>query len=145
MVKITVSELITRNDDPSLQIKVNEVNKQLKSVKKSKVSIDGLHVTSWQTCWRYNTKEYFIIAIVGSSRRGRALLSVLSHEIDCKRRILSQANIDKRGLNKYGLHLNRAGTALLAKNMIMVSQEHFLMTELNFGILYLRMCVIRIH
>ena len=37
--------------------------------------------------WRYNTKEYFIIAIVGSNRRGRALLSALSHEIDCKRRI----------------------------------------------------------
>ena len=47
-----------------------------------------VHVTSWQTCWRYiNTKEYFTIAIVGSSQRGQALLSALSHEIDCKRRI----------------------------------------------------------
>ena len=32
--------------------------------------IDGLHLTSWRPCWRYNTKEYFISSIVGSSRRG---------------------------------------------------------------------------
>ena len=36
--------------------------------------IDGLHLTSWQTCWKNNTKEYFIIAIVGASQRGRALV-----------------------------------------------------------------------
>ena len=32
--------------------------------------IDGLHLTSWRPCWRYNTKEYFISSIVESSRRG---------------------------------------------------------------------------
>ncbi len=39
------------------------------------------------SCILLDTKEYFIIAIFGSSRRGRALLSALSHEGDCKRRI----------------------------------------------------------
>ena len=32
--------------------------------------------------------------------------------------LLKHANIDKRGLNRQGLHLNRAGTAILAKNII---------------------------
>ena len=32
--------------------------------------------------------------------------------------VLGHANIDKRGLNRYGLHLNRSGTSLLAKNLI---------------------------
>ena len=32
--------------------------------------IDGLHLTSWQSCWRYNTKEYVISSAVGSSKRG---------------------------------------------------------------------------
>ena len=27
--------------------------------------IDGLHLTSWRPCWRYNTKEYVINSIVG--------------------------------------------------------------------------------
>ena len=34
-------------------------------------AIDGLHLTSRRSCWRYNTKEYVISSIVGSSRRGR--------------------------------------------------------------------------
>ena len=35
----------------------------------------------------YNTKEYFISFIVGSSRRGWLALCVTSREIDCKPRI----------------------------------------------------------
>ena len=50
--------------------------------------IDGLHLTSWRPCWRYNTKEYVINSIVGSSRRGWLTLSAISQEIDCKPRIL---------------------------------------------------------
>ena len=51
--------------------------------------IDGLHLTSWRPCWRYNTKEYVISSIVGSSRRGWLTLSATSREIDCKPRILN--------------------------------------------------------
>ena len=50
--------------------------------------IDGLHLTSWRPRWRYNTKEYVISSIVGSSRRGWLILSVTSREIYCKPRIL---------------------------------------------------------
>ena len=53
-----------------------------------KTSIDGLHLTSWRPRWRYNTKEYFINAIVGSCRHGWLALSATSPEIDCKLRIL---------------------------------------------------------
>ena len=42
---------------------------------------------SWRPCWRYNTKEYFISSIVGSSRRGWLALCATSREIDCKPRI----------------------------------------------------------
>ena len=49
--------------------------------------IDGLHLTSQRPCWRYNTKEYVINSIVGSSWRGRLTLSAASREIDCKPRI----------------------------------------------------------
>ena len=49
--------------------------------------IDGLHLTSWRPCWRYNTKEYAINSTVGSSRRGWLTLSAISREIDCKPRI----------------------------------------------------------
>ena len=51
------------------------------------ICIDRLHLTSWRPCWRYNTKEYVINSIVGSSRRGRLTLSATSREIDCKPRI----------------------------------------------------------
>ena len=51
--------------------------------------IDGLHLTSWRPCWRYNTKEYVINSIVGSSRRGWLSLSTTSREIDCKPRIVT--------------------------------------------------------
>ena len=51
-------------------------------------SIDGLHLTSWRPCWRYNTKEYVINSIVGSSWRGWLTLSAISREIDCKPRII---------------------------------------------------------
>ena len=37
--------------------------------------------------WRYNTKEYVINSIVGSSRRGWLILYAISREIDCKPRI----------------------------------------------------------
>ena len=50
-------------------------------------SIDGLHLTSRRPCCRYNTKEYVISPIVGSSRRGWLTLSAASREIDCKPRI----------------------------------------------------------
>ena len=51
------------------------------------MQIDGLHLTSWRPCWRYNTKEYFISSIVGSSRRGWLVLCATSREMDCKLRI----------------------------------------------------------
>ena len=51
------------------------------------LQIDGLHLTSWWPCWRYNTKEYLISSIVGSSRRGWLVLCATSREIDCKPRI----------------------------------------------------------
>ena len=44
--------------------------------------IDGLHLTSWRPCWRYNTKKYVINSIVRSSRRGWLTLSATSREID---------------------------------------------------------------
>ena len=50
--------------------------------------IDGLHLTSWRPCWRYNTKEYVINSTVGSIRRGWLTLSATSREIDCKPRIV---------------------------------------------------------
>lgn len=50
-------------------------------------SIDGLHLTSWRACWRYNIKEY-VNSIVGSSRRGWLTLSATSPEIGSKLRIL---------------------------------------------------------
>ena len=50
------------------------------------LAIDGLHLTSWRPCWRYNTKEYVINSIVGSSRCGWLTLSATSREIDCKPR-----------------------------------------------------------
>ena len=50
-------------------------------------SVDGLHLTSWRPCWRYNTKKYVINSTVGSSRRGWLTLSATSREIDCKPRI----------------------------------------------------------
>ena len=49
--------------------------------------IDGLHLTSRRPCWWYNTKEYVISTIVGSSRRERQTLSAASQENDCKPRI----------------------------------------------------------
>ena len=51
-------------------------------------NIDGLHLTSRRPCWRYNTKEYVISSLVGSSRRGWLTLSSASREIDCKPRIV---------------------------------------------------------
>ena len=54
---------------------------------KVETAIDGLYLTSWRPCWRYNTKEYVINSIVGSSRRGWLTLSATSQEIDCKPRI----------------------------------------------------------
>ena len=56
---------------------------QLQKVK----GIDGLHLTSEQPCWRYNTKEYVINSIVESRRRGWLTLSATSREFDCKLRI----------------------------------------------------------
>ena len=53
----------------------------------SNSNIDGLHLTSRRPCWRYNTKEYAISSIVGSSQRGWLPLSSASREIDCKPRI----------------------------------------------------------
>ena len=47
-----------------------------------------MHLTSWWPFWRYNTKEYVISSIVGSSRRGWLTLSATSGEIDCKPRIV---------------------------------------------------------
>ena len=40
--------------------------------------IDGLHLTSWWPCWRYNTKEYVIYSIAGSTRSGWLTLSAAS-------------------------------------------------------------------
>ena len=70
--QITISEIISREDNHMLQTKVSDVNNLLKSLIK-KPEIYGL---------------------------------------------LSHNNIDKKGLNAYGLHLNRLGTSLLAKNII---------------------------
>ena len=42
--------------------------------------IDGLHLTSWRPCSRYNTKKYVANSIVGSSRRGWLTLSVTTQE-----------------------------------------------------------------
>ena len=49
------------------------------------IVIDNLYLTSWHL--RYNTKEYVINSIVGSSRRGWLTLSATSQETDCKPRI----------------------------------------------------------
>ena len=49
--------------------------------------IDGLYLTSWRPCWKYNTKDYVINLIVGSGRRGWLTLSATSREIDCKPRL----------------------------------------------------------
>ena len=69
--KVSISEIIKRDDNEVFQTKVDEVNKLLKvNFSKSQISV------------------------------------------------LGHANIDKRGLNRYGLHLNRSGTSLLAKNLI---------------------------
>ena len=46
--------------------------------------IDGLHLTSRRPCWRYNTKEYIISCIVGSSRRGWLTLESLSKGRFCQ-------------------------------------------------------------
>ena len=54
--------------------------------------IDGLHLTSWRPCWRYNAKEYVINSVVGSSRRRWLTLSATSREIDYKPRIGIQAS-----------------------------------------------------
>ena len=56
-------------------------------------SIDGLHLKSWRPCWRYNTIEYFISFIVGSSRRGWLTLSGASRKIDCKPRIVETLHL----------------------------------------------------
>ena len=69
--KVTISEIIERDDNHSFKSKVIEVNKLLKT--------------------HFNQSE----------------ISILSH-----------ANIDGKSLNRYGLHLNRSGTSLLAKNLI---------------------------
>ena len=52
----------------------------------SDLTIDDLHLTSWRPCWKYNTKEYVISSIVGSTQRGWLTLSAMSREIDCKPR-----------------------------------------------------------
>ena len=51
-------------------------------------TIDGLHLTPRRACWRYNTKEYVINSIVGSSRRGWQTLSATFRETDFKPRIV---------------------------------------------------------
>ena len=48
-------------------------------------NIDGLHLTSWPPCWRYNTEG---ICYLLHWRRGWLTLSATSREIDCKPRIL---------------------------------------------------------
>ena len=59
-----------------------------------------MHLTTpWRLCWRYNTKEYVISSIVGSSRRGWLTLSDASREIDCKLRILNHPNKKSNGLS----------------------------------------------
>ena len=42
--------------------------------------IDGLHLTSWRPCSRYNTKKYVTNSIVGLSRRGWLTSSVTTQE-----------------------------------------------------------------
>ena len=63
---------------------------EFRALKLLQYPIDGLHLSSWRPCWRYNTKEYVINPIVGSSRRGWLTLSATSQEIDCKPRIQSE-------------------------------------------------------
>ena len=59
--------------------------------------IDGLHLTLWRPCWRYNTKEYAINSIVGSNWCGWLTLSSISREIDSKPRIgWSLTTVDNR-------------------------------------------------
>ena len=64
-------------------------------------AIDGLHLTSWRPCWRYNTctKECIINSIVGSSRSGWLTLSATSREIDCKPRIVYLLKISVRHIS----------------------------------------------
>ena len=70
-INITVSEIITREDDQLIKAKIKEVN-------------NGLSRYCQQNSWCF----------------------------------LKHANINKRVLNKYGLHLNRTSTAILANNII---------------------------
>ena len=51
------------------------------------------NTTPFPPCWRYITKEYFIVPIVGSSRRGWVTLSAVSQEIDCKPKIVHCAAV----------------------------------------------------
>ena len=69
--KITVSELIMRDDNEAYKQKIIEVNEQLQNV--------------------FNNTN----------------ISILRH-----------SNVDKRGLDKYGLHLNQNGSSLLVRNFI---------------------------
>ena len=68
--KLILSEVIVRNDDPQLMIKVKEVNSKLS-----------------QVC--------------------------LSNRWD----FLTHGNILVKHLNPYGVHLNKQGTSILAKNL----------------------------
>ena len=61
----------------------------LESSRLSVTRIDGLHLTSWQACWRYNTKKY-VINFIACCRRWWLTLSAISREIDCKPKIIKQ-------------------------------------------------------
>ena len=69
--KVSISEIITRTDDPNLAAKIKRVNADIQKVCK-------------QNNWR----------------------------------LISNENINRSHLNSYGVHLNRQGTANLAKNII---------------------------
>ena len=64
-----------------------EVRQIARRRRRRDMTVGGFHLTSWRPCWRYNTKEYVISSIVGSSRRGWLALSGASREIDCKPRV----------------------------------------------------------
>ena len=51
-------------------------------------SIDGWNLTSWRPFRRYNTGEYAISSIFGSSGCGWLTLFAISRKIRCKPRIL---------------------------------------------------------
>ena len=70
-MRVTISEIIIRDDNHLFKSKVSEVNELLKA--------------------------HFI----------KSEISILSHD-----------DIDRKNLNRNGLHLNRSGTSLLAKNLI---------------------------